>query len=80
MFKKLILLPFTAVILFLTGCETTNKSALDTARVLFKAAAPVRVKSPLTSNVLLMVAALDTAKVLFKAAAPVKVKSPVNQS
>ncbi len=37
MFKKLILLPFTAVILFLTGCETTNKSALDTAIAEMKA-------------------------------------------
>ena len=37
MFKKLILLPFIAVVLVLTGCETTNKSALDAAIAEMKA-------------------------------------------
>ncbi len=37
MFKKLLLLPFIAVVLVLTGCETTNKSALDAAIAEMKA-------------------------------------------
>ena len=37
MFKKMLLLPFIAVVLILTGCETTNKSALDAAIAEMKA-------------------------------------------
>ena len=37
MFKKLLLLPFIAVVLVFTGCETTNKSALDAAIAEMKA-------------------------------------------
>ena len=37
MFKKLLLLPFIAAVLVLTGCETTNKSALDAAIAEMKA-------------------------------------------
>jgi len=37
MFKKILLLPFIAVVLILTGCETTNKSALDAAIAEMKA-------------------------------------------
>ena len=37
MFKKILLLPFIAAVLILTGCETTNKSALDAAIAEMKA-------------------------------------------
>ena len=37
MFKKILLLPFIAAVLVLTGCETTNKSALDAAIAEMKA-------------------------------------------
>ena len=37
MFRKILLLPFIVAVLILTGCETTNKSALDAAIAEMKA-------------------------------------------
>ena len=53
MFKKILLLPFIAAVLILTGCETTNKSAIGCAIAEMKATLKLKMLSKMQQLLLL---------------------------